>query len=394
MAKVYKSKISGKYVAPLRDAVTGRRTTVTVGAGEEAHEEAKRVCAKSDSEWRENKRKGKPETVEASCAAYLDYLEKKNASRPHLSNAAKNARRNHIEPFFDGKRTRDVSVRDLHRFFAWMLDKGLNLETVDNMFSVFSMVLEWAKSRDVIAVNPMDEYRRFETKALLDAHRTGAPGPMPMPKIMEVLCHTSGMARAIFHLFLKGGVRIGEAAELTWGHVDFVTGKLEVFTTAEPKTVDQMPDRRDWKNKGVTKTSASVRRVPMSAELQGELTAYRDSLDERFRGPDSPLFANPDGTPLRILQLEYRIRSTQRKLNGHPPACPDFDDEIFTPHELRHTYCALMLAASFEIADISRWLGHKNIGITMVKYGHFLVGVETLLDLSSPQGTDELRAVA
>ncbi|WP_020495277.1 tyrosine-type recombinase/integrase [Sciscionella marina] len=42
----------------------------------------------------------------------------------------------------------------------------------------------------------------------------------------------------------------------------------------------------------------------------------------------------------------------------------------FTPHDLRHYYASQQLAGGANIHEVSRWLGHKSIQVTVDVYGH------------------------
>jgi integrase len=46
--------------------------------------------------------------------------------------------------------------------------------------------------------------------------------------------------------------------------------------------------------------------------------------------------------------------------------------EKFTPHDLRHTWCSVLLASGIPITDVSRWLGHRDINLTHRVYGHLV----------------------
>nr|WP_246268715.1 site-specific integrase [Nonomuraea typhae] len=46
--------------------------------------------------------------------------------------------------------------------------------------------------------------------------------------------------------------------------------------------------------------------------------------------------------------------------------------EDFTPHGLRHAYASMQLAQGIPITDVSRWLGHQDMGITFRTYGHLV----------------------
>jgi integrase len=46
------------------------------------------------------------------------------------------------------------------------------------------------------------------------------------------------------------------------------------------------------------------------------------------------------------------------------------------PHECRHGYAALMIAAGVNVKALSTFMGHANIRITLDQYGHLPPGAE------------------
>jgi integrase len=47
-----------------------------------------------------------------------------------------------------------------------------------------------------------------------------------------------------------------------------------------------------------------------------------------------------------------------------------------TPHECRHTFASMMIAAGVNAKSLSTYMGHANIAITMDRYGHLMPGNE------------------
>jgi integrase len=50
--------------------------------------------------------------------------------------------------------------------------------------------------------------------------------------------------------------------------------------------------------------------------------------------------------------------------------------ERITPHQCRHTFASLMIAAGVNAKALSTFMGHANISITMDRYGHLMPGSE------------------
>jgi integrase len=50
--------------------------------------------------------------------------------------------------------------------------------------------------------------------------------------------------------------------------------------------------------------------------------------------------------------------------------------ERITPHECRHTFASLMIAAGVNAKALSTFMGHAKIGIILNRYGHLMPGSE------------------
>jgi integrase len=74
--------------------------------------------------------------------------------------------------------------------------------------------------------------------------------------------------------------------------------------------------------------------------------------------------------------------------------------ERITPHECRHTFASLMIAARVNAKALSTFMGHANISITLDRYGHLMPGSEeeaaglldTYLDAEREQAEQAARA--
>jgi integrase len=47
-----------------------------------------------------------------------------------------------------------------------------------------------------------------------------------------------------------------------------------------------------------------------------------------------------------------------------------------TPHQCRHTFASLMIAAGVDAKALSTYMGHANIAVTLDLYGHLMPGSE------------------
>jgi integrase len=50
--------------------------------------------------------------------------------------------------------------------------------------------------------------------------------------------------------------------------------------------------------------------------------------------------------------------------------------QIIDPHECRHTFATLMIAAGVNVKALQTFMGHASVTITLDRYGHLLPGSE------------------
>ena len=55
-------------------------------------------------------------------------------------------------------------------------------------------------------------------------------------------------------------------------------------------------------------------------------------------------------------------------------AWADAELASITPHEARHTYASLMIAAGVPAKELAEYMGHASVAITLDRYGHLFEG--------------------
>lgn len=168
---------------------------------------------------------------------------------------------------------------------------------------------------------------------------------------------------AYFYTALTTGLRVGELAALRWS--DLTESTLRVERSADAS----------W-----TKTPAGRRTVPLPVDARQVLEQHKAAL--RIEGVDSLLvFPTASGGPV----TRYYARSALTRWSGKANV------PRRTPHELRHTYASMMIAAGVDPATLSRWMGHSSPAFTMRRYVRFFERAKpkealTLRELVGSQG--------
>jgi integrase len=131
------------------------------------------------------------------------------------------------------------------------------------------------------------------------------------------------------------------------------------------------------------KTAASVREVPLAAETLDVLAEHLAEFPAAEVEVEDRTGGRPVRRTARLLFTTSQSRSGRRgpvKRAGFNQAWnraveraresgADLPERI-TPHSLRHTYVALMIAEKAHPKTIQAMLGHKTISETMDTYGH------------------------
>jgi integrase len=109
------------------------------------------------------------------------------------------------------------------------------------------------------------------------------------------------------------------------------------------------------------KTKSGLREIPIPSELVAALKAWKEKC------PSSRLelvFGNEFGEPCdRTGMGRYGLKPAleQAKI-----------DKVVTMHGLRHTYASMLILLGRKIPEISQYLGHADVSITMRVYAHFV----------------------
>ncbi len=151
---------------------------------------------------------------------------------------------------------------------------------------------------------------------------------------------------------MYAGLRRGELQALRACDVDLASGLLRV--------------EHGWDYKfGVIelKSNAGRRRVPIAAALREHLIEQRSRVE---RTGEQLVFGRTPADPFAPDALQRRADKAWGAAGL---------DRI-TPHECRHTYASLMIAAGVNAKALSTYMGHANIGITLDRYGHLMPGSE------------------
>lgn len=249
---------------------------------------------------------------------------------------------------------------------SWMADlmtsHGLSSSTATRCLQLLTQALDAAVHEGLIANNPAATVPR---PAIPDTEARWLT-PDELLAVEEAIA-TTGTASARWHALVvpfvaDTGLRLGELAALRVRHVDVLRGTVQVeATTTRSARRPGEPGRRVSTQ---PKTRAGVRTVPTLTRETGARLA--EMLAERRAGADDYLWLGSRGGQLDPTNWRDRIWRPAVRAAGLSEPLP-------TPHSLRHTWVAHLIAAGVPTYRIARWAGHRTTTTLERVYGHLLV---------------------
>lgn len=168
---------------------------------------------------------------------------------------------------------------------------------------------------------------------------------------------SQALMRAVVYLGAMCGMRRGEILGLRWSVIDFERGLI---------TIDRSLTNRD-ELKG-TKTAAGIRVVPMPRMVASALESWRPFATVDDRGL---IFRSSGGGQItdNMFYTSYWHPLLRRA------ELPPVDNKHRHFHATRHFAGSAWLDAGVPLPEVSRLLGHANVGVTAKVYSHAITEV-------------------
>jgi integrase len=228
-----------------------------------------------------------------------------------------------------------------------LLADGADPSTIRNALMPLRVLYRRALGRGEVAVNPCTAVELPAVRG----RRDRIASPEEAARLIGALPEED---RAVWATAMYGGLRAGELMALRWSDVNLATGLIRVERAWDPKGGGQFVE---------VKSRAGRRRVPITATLREHL------VDHKLRtgaAPEALAFAREGGRPFSGTALRQRALRAWKAAGLDP----------ITPHECRHTFASVWIAAGVGAKALSTFMGHANIAITLDRYGHLMPGSE------------------
>jgi integrase len=246
-------------------------------------------------------------------------------------------------PALGAHKLADIRRADLQRLVGRWLTQDLDPSTIRNTIIAARAIYRTALANEHVAMNPTTGLALPAVRG----KRERVASPREAAALIDALPEQD---QALWATFFYAGLRLGEARALRWQDVDLPAGVIRVERGWDPVEGPIEP-----------KSSAGRRVVPITSAVRTQLVARKLAA-----GRNTLVFARGNGNAFDPSTMIARARRawTQAKLTP------------LTPHEARHTYASLMIAAGVNAKTLSTYMGHANIAITLDRYGHLMPGAE------------------
>jgi integrase len=232
----------------------------------------------------------------------------------------------------------------VNRFRDNMRDAGVSVPTARKILTTLRLVLEHARSRDLISINVASGVK------VIGRRDEGSKKVTPPSKetLKAILAAATPDFRIRLQVAAATGVRASEFHALRWRHVNLEKSELRVETRV---------DR--WGNEDTTKSAAGVRTIPLGAQLVTALKVWR--LKSKFSGDDDLIFPNKKGL--------YEHHKNMSAVHFRP-TCKRAGVADVTWHGLRHFAISCWIERGLSPKTVQTFAGHKSLQVTMDRYGH------------------------
>lgn len=250
----------------------------------------------------------------------------------------------HLYPTLGDYKVQDLNQNIIRQLYKKMIDNDLSDGTIEVFSSYFKQLLKYAIEKNIITTNPHQDLRikkpgrRKKVDAYTEAEQR---------KIIEYLKYHYEPYNVLFYLLISTGMRMGEAAALTWDDINFSSGSININKTTVRITGSVFIQDHP-------KTASSVRTIYLPDKIKRHLWEFRTMQNNQ----EETVFTNERGNVFLATSLRSRWQST----------CKEIGVPYKGVHSLRHTFATRALEKGIDIKTVSSILGHKNVTTTMDIY--------------------------
>ena len=308
----------------------------------------------------------------------------------------------HIVPHIGKMKVYDIDNYTIQKLVNILLDQGYSVDTTKKCKHLLNQFFEYAIDNKWVLQNPTNRVQvRAKDKAQSKKEKYKALPPEVRVKFMEALNRDeANFIKPLCICLMFSGLRIGEALAITWGNIDFEnkTLKVEQAITQEPKFDSNGKVKSRTTIIGTTKTTCSVREIPIADIVVQTLQDWREKQISREKNNKNVtgdltsrnafIFANDDGT--------FRTYSGTKQIFERFKRRNDLTKYHIGFHGLRHTFSNMLFEMNENPKVIQQLLGHRDVKTTLTVYNsvdksYYKQATEKLNNLFSEEKMAEFK---
>jgi integrase len=271
-------------------------------------------------------------------------------------------------PYFRRFKLAEVEPPDVREFIGHLAAKGLKPGTVRAVLAPVKAMYATAVEDGAVRSNPTRDVRVGGQRA--DGEERAKA--MTRKELGRLLAALPEEWRLLFEFLAHTGLRISEAAGLTWADVEF--GERARVRVRQQDCRGEV---------GQLKSASSRRDVPLSPGMARRLWG---------RGADRPatdrVFTSSGGSRLDDGNTRRRVLKPAGVHAGMLSPKDTWKDPLEPEswvgfHTFRHTCASLLFEGGKNVKQVATWLGHTDPGFTLRTYVHLMdegVGEADFLD--------------
>lgn len=330
----------GVYYVVYRDPVDRRQRWKRAGT---TKREAKLLLNEIEGQLLRNEyQETKSATFAQFVTIWLDRYPKLRNMKPSTVRDYTSAFRAHWTPEFGDMKLENINLEMLQRYVAERLDEGMSARRMADVIVPLKTMFKWAVKWNYLRFSPATDLQKpkYDTPEMdwftpEEAHR--------------LIAEIDDYWRPLLMVMFMTGVRPGEAIALRWKDLDLQHNLLNVRFTLDRGQL--LPP----------KTDNARRRIPMPPELVSALQSHRNVSPPN---PAGLAFVMPEsGAPIDLSNLRNRV---------FHPALERAQLRRIRLYDIRHSYAAWMISLNVEPLQLSKNMGHYDLGFTYRTYGHLM----------------------
>ena len=265
-----------------------------------------------------------------------------------------------ISEFFDSKgyTVNSLTPDAFEEYYDFLIaDCGLTECTALHHHRMMKQALSYGVKKEILSFNVLDKVEAPQDSSFKGDYYRPHEAKTLIEKAKDDALYT------VILLTVYYGLRRSEVLGLRWSAIDFETNTIRI----ERKLVSLSKSAKRYDSDKM-KTDASVRTLPLIPVVKDALLYEQERQKENKKQFQRAYFPNNEGYICinslgHLLTPEFVTGHFNRLLKLHNLRRIRF-------HDLRHTCATLLATNGIPLLQISRWLGHSNIGITEKYYLH------------------------